>query len=562
MGSKKAIIVQSDKTILLDTHNPYFDEVRKRIFVFSELVKTPEHMHSYRVTPITLWNAAANGVPLQKIIDTLEIYTKYDIPKNVIEYIKRHYNAFGQAVLEKIDDEFLQLTVKDKKIREKIVNYASSFIEEERETSFLVRRKYRGQLKAELIKHLIPVRDIAGYDTGNKLDITLRKEMKSGDRFALRYYQSEAGYSFSKWKEGSGVIVLPCGAGKTVIGIGVMQDIGEYTLIIATSVDSVKQWKRELLDKTTLRDEDIGEYTGEQKNIRPVTITTYNMLIYRKNGDALFHNMDIFTRQNWGLIIYDEVHILPAPIFRMTTAIQSKRRLGLTATLVREDSLETEVFTLIGPKVYEYAWKMLEQEGWIAEAFCYEIRIPLSDVQHEAYRNANNRVKFRIASENPNKIKMIRTLIEKHKDNHILIIGHYLDQLKTIADRFKTQLIMGSTPQQERNKIFNDFRSGKINILVISKVGNFSIDLPDADVAIQISGMFGSRQEEAQRLGRILRPNSKHSHFYALVSKDTVEEEFSRKRQMFLLEQGYKYTVVDYLTMDKNKKQKVEVEKC
>ena len=562
MGSKKAIIVQSDKTILLDTHNPYFDEVRKRIFVFSELVKTPEHMHFYRVTPITLWNAAANGVSLEKILDTLETYTKYDIPKNVIEYIKRHYNAFGQVILEKDDGELLRLSAKDKKIREKIINYASSLIEEEHEDFFLINRKYRGQLKAELIKHLIPVRDVAGYDTGNKLDISLRTEMLSGGKFALRYYQSEAVYSFSKWKEGSGVIVLPCGAGKTVVGIGIMQDIGEYTLIIATSVDAVKQWKRELLDKTTLRDEDIGEYTGEQKKICPVTITTYNMLIYRKNGDAIFHNMDIFTQQNWGLIIYDEVHILPAPIFRMTTAIQSKRRLGLTATLVREDSLETEVFTLIGPKVYEYGWKILEQEGWIAEAFCYEIRVPLSDNQHETYRNANNRVKFRIASENPNKIKMIRTLIEKHKNSHILIIGHYLDQLKMIAKSLKTPLIMGSTPQQERTKIFDDFRNGKINMLVISKVGNFSIDLPDADVAIQISGMFGSRQEEAQRLGRILRPNSERSYFYALVSKDTVEEDFSRKRQMFLLEQGYKYTVIDYLTMDRNKKPQAEVEKC
>ncbi len=560
--SKKVIIVQSDKTILLDTHNPFFDEVRKRIFVFSELIKTPEHMHSYRITPITLWNAAANGVSLERILDTLETYKKYDIPKNVTEYIKRHYNAFGQVVLEKIDEAYLRLIVKDKKIREKVTNYAMSFIEEEKDDCFLIKRKYRGQLKAELIKHLIPVRDIAGYDTGNKLDIALRKEMLSGGHFALRYYQSEAVYSFSKWKEGSGVIVLPCGAGKTIVGIGVMKDIGEYTLIIATSVDSVKQWKRELLDKTTLKEEDIGEYTGEQKNIRPVTITTYNMLIYRKNGDAIFHNMDIFTQQNWGLIIYDEVHILPAPIFRMTTAIQSKRRLGLTATLVREDSLETEVFTLIGPKVYEYAWKMLEQEGWIAEAFCYEIRVPLSDTQHETYRNANNRVKFRIASENPNKMNMIKTLIEKHKNNHIIIIGHYLDQLKIIADRFKSPLIMGSTPQQDRNKIFDDFRNGKTKILVISKVGNFSIDLPDADVAIQISGMFGSRQEEAQRLGRILRPNSKRSYFYALVSKDTVEEEFSRKRQMFLLEQGYKYTVVDYLKMNENKKKETEVEKC
>ncbi|OHD55625.1 MAG: helicase [Spirochaetes bacterium GWF1_51_8] len=547
MTGKKAIVVQSDKTLLLDTHHPDFDEVRKLIIGFSELVKTPEHMHFYRITPISLWNAAANGMPLDSILKILDRYKKYDIPKNVIEYIKRHYSTYGQVILEKYDEEHLLLRVLQPKLVEKIEKFMSDHTEKVEEDGYIFKKSFRGELKASLIRHLIPVQDVAGFESGNKLDFELRNVTLGDSRFALRYYQSEGVYSFSKWREGSGVIVLPCGAGKTVVGMGIMQDIKEYTLIITTSVDSVKQWKRELMDKTTLTDDQIGEYTGDKKSIKPVTITTYNMLIYRKNAEGNFRNMDIFIRQNWGLIIYDEVHFLPAPIFRMTTAIQSKRRLGLTATLVREDNLETEVFTLIGPKVYEYPWKTLEKEGWIAEAFCYEIRIPLNPEGYEFYKNANNRTKFRIASENPNKIEMIEKLIRRYENGHILIIGHYLSQLKEIADLFDLPLITGSTPNNERAVIYDDFRSGKISALVISKVGNFSIDLPDANVAIQISGVFGSRQEEAQRLGRILRPDSGKSYFYALVSKDTIEEDFSRKRQMFLLEQGYKYTVVDYV---------------
>lgn len=552
MTVKKAVIIQSDKTILLDTHSPYFDEVRKRIVAFSELVKTPEHMHSYRITPISLWNAAANGVSLDHILEVLEQYKKYDIPANVTEYIKRHYSTYGQVVLSAHDENNLRLEVHNPKLLEKIRKYTGKYTTEETEggSTFLLPKGSRGEIKADLIRHLIPIHDIAGYDTGNRLDFDLRDISLRGTEFALRYYQSEAVYTFSKWKEGSGVIVLPCGAGKTIVGMGIMHSIQEYTLIITSSVDSVHQWRNELLDKTGLHPDQVGEYTGESKSICPVTITTYNMLIYRKSGDNGFRNMDIFTRQNWGLIIYDEVHILPAPIFRMTTAIQSKRRLGLTATLVREDNLETEVFTLIGPKVYEYAWKTLEKEGWIAQAFCYEMRVPLSHVQMEVYRNTGNRMKFRIASENANKISIVKQLIRKHQDSHILIIGHYLDQLKEIASHLDSPLITGNTPNVERSQIYEDFRKGRIQTLVISKVGNFSIDLPDADVAIQISGVFGSRQEEAQRLGRILRPKAEHSFFYALVSRDTVEEDFSRKRQMFLLEQGYKYTIIDYLRED------------
>lgn len=547
MKAKGSITIQSDKTLLLDTHHARFDAVRNRIINFAELLKTPTHIHFYRITPISLWNASANGVSLEYILSTLEENKKYDLPKNVVEYIKRHYFTYGQVVLEKLDEDhfFLHVKSENNDLIERIEKYAAKFISEKRENGYVILKQHRGEIKAKLIKHLIPVQDIAGYDTGNKLSFQLQKKIGNRD-FGLRYYQSEAVYIFSNWKEGSGVIVLPCGAGKTVVGIGIMNDIQEYTLIITTSVDSVKQWKRELLEKTTLQEEQIGEYTGNHKDLKPITITTYNMLIYRKSSDNRFKNMDVFGQQNWGLIIYDEVHILPAPIFRMTTAIQSKRRLGLTATLVREDNLESEVFTLIGPKIYEYPWKTLEKEGWIAEAVCYEIRIPLKISDYTLYQKSNNRTKFRIASENSNKINIVEHLISKHKKNHILIIGHYLDQLKQIAKVFNFPLITGNTPIPEREDIFKDFREGKIQCLVISKVGNFSIDLPQADVAIQISGVFGSRQEEAQRLGRILRPQSDKSYFYTLITKDSVEEDFSKKRQLFLVEQGYQYTVVDY----------------
>lgn len=560
MAAPNALIIQSDKTLLLDTHHPQFDEIRKRLITFSELIKTPEHIHSYRVTPISLWNAAANGISLDEIIGTLEKNKKYDIPKNVTSYIQKHFNSYGQVVMEESGSDQLKISVFDESILPRVEKYVSKHAVEQNENVFIVPKKFRGELKATLIKHLIPVHDIAGFDAGNKLPFDLREETLNGDSFDLRYYQKEAVDNFASWREGSGVIVLPCGAGKTIVGIATMQRIQEYTLIIATSVDSVQQWKREIMDKTTLTEDDIGEYTGEKKELRPVTITTYNMLIYRKNSESGFKNMDIFTRLNWGLILYDEVHILPAPIFRMTTAIQSKRRLGLTATLVREDHMETEVFTLIGPKIYEYAWKSLEKEGWIAEAQCFEIRCPLSPEVKELYHKANNREKFRIASENENKFDIIGQLLKEHPKSHILIIGHYLKQLEDISGYFDFPLITGNTPNSERAKIFEGFRSGEIPCLVISRVGNFSIDLPDADVAIQISGIFGSRQEEAQRLGRILRPDSGKSYFYAIVSKDTVEEEFSRKRQMFLLEQGYRYTILDFSDKGLNSPQKQAIE--
>ncbi len=555
MEQDKVIIVQADKTLLLDTHHPQFENVRKKIISFSELIKTPEHIHFYRITPISLWNSAANGVPLEEILSILDKYKKYEIPKNVFEYIKRHYSIYGKVLFESGDQGKMIIRVLDDKLLEKVRSLTEKYIEYADNEFLVVDKKLRGQIKSDLIKHLIPVKDIAGFDSGNTMEFSIKKITLDEKEFALRYYQSESVYSFSKWKEGSGVIVLPCGAGKTIVGIGIMHDIKEYTLIITTSVEAIRQWKREILDKTTLNPDDIGEYTAQKKEIKPITITTYNMLIHKNNKSEEMRNINIFTDQNWGLIIYDEVHILPAPIFRMTTFIQSKRRLGLTATLVREDNLESEVFTLIGPKIYEYSWKALEKEGWIAQAICFEIEIPLSKEDDLLYLNAGQRMKFRISSENINKLKVIKNLLQKYRNHHVLVIGHYISQLEEISKLFGIPLITGETPNQDREVMYHDFRKGLIGALAISRVGNFSIDLPVADVAIQVSGIFGSRQEEAQRLGRILRPQIGKSYFYTLVSKDTIEEEFARKRQMFLLEQGYQYTIID--CSDKNGSQEI-----
>ena len=478
MEQNKVIIVQADKTILVDVHHPQFDEVRRQIVSFSELVKTPEHVHFYRITPISLWNSAANGVPIDSIISVINKYKKYDIPQNVLEFVKKHYSNYGRVVFESKGDDQIHIQINDRILFEKLCAFLEKYIVEKTENSICVEKRHRGIIKSELIKHLIPVKDVAGYDVGNNLPCEIRNKTTEGKDFALRYYQSEAVYNFSQWKEGSGVIVLPCGSGKTIIGIGVIKDIESYTLIITTSVEAIRQWYREILDKTTLTSDDVGEYTSLKKEIKPITITTYNMLIHKTNKSEDMRNINLFTDKNWGLIIYDEVHILPAPIFRMTTFIQSKRRLGLTATLVREDNLETEVFTLIGPKVYEYSWKALEKEGWIAQAFCFEIKIPLTEEENYLYLNSSQRIKFRIASENSIKTQIVESLLEKYKDNHVIIIGHFISQLEEVAGMFNIPLITGETPNSEREVLYQKFRNGSIKILAVSRVGNFSIDLP------------------------------------------------------------------------------------
>ncbi|URA10108.1 DNA repair helicase XPB [Thermospira aquatica] len=550
-----ALTIQTNGTILLDTHHKDFEMVQKYLFAFAELTKTLEHVHFYRITPISLWNAAANKFPLSQIIHTLEDFSRYPVPKPVMEFIQQHYNRYGEVIFHRWQDQ-LFIEVKNAGLKEDLIRYLKDFQLNEREGGFLASFSDRGLIKATLIKHLIPVQDLAGYERGEKIPFTLRKVTRSGSEFALRFYQAEAAYLFSQWKEGSGVIVLPCGAGKTIVGMAVMSDIQENTLIIATNLEALHQWKRELLDKTTLTEDDIGEYTAQTKTIKPITLTTYYMLIHRKSNSEERH-IDILTQHQWGLIIYDEVHILPAPIFRMTTAIQSKRRLGLTATLVREDNREGEVFSLIGPKIYEYGWKTLEQEGWIATARCYEIRVPLSNEDFETYLNSSHRLRFRIASENKNKLDVLSHLLTRFSDQSILIIGHFLDQLQAISEFFSIPLITGQTPSEERERLYDAFRRRELTALIISRVGNFSIDLPGANVAIQVSGIFGSRQEEAQRLGRILRPQAQDVHFFTIVSQNTIEEEFAKRRQMFLIEKGYTYEVLYFTPKSKTLIQEV-----
>jgi DNA excision repair protein ERCC-3 len=417
------------------------------------------------------------------------------------------------------------------------------------ENQLLVDPGDRGNIKSALIKIGFPVEDLAGYIEGAPLPFELRETALSKKPFGLRKYQQEsvdAFYMRGSNHGGSGVIVLPCGAGKTCVGIGCIHAMQTQALVLTTNTMALRQWKSELLDKTTLTEDQIGEYSGDTKEIRPITIATYQVLTYRKTKDSPFVHFGLFDQGNWGIVIYDEVHLLPAPVFRATASLQARRRVGLTATLVREDAREDDVFSLIGPKKYDVPWKVLEKQGWIAQAICHEIRVPLRDEDRYAYAVAGKRSKFRIASTNVDKIDICRKLLKKHKNDNILVIGQYLDQLKEFAEGLKAPIITGKTSQKERERLYSAFRSGEIKLLIVSKVANFAIDLPDANVAIQISGTFGSRQEEAQRLGRILRPKSDEgiAHFYSIVSKDSSDQEFSIKRQLFLTEQGYRYTIM------------------
>lgn len=546
------LIVQSDRSILLETDNDKFEIVRDSLAQFAELVKSPEHIHTYRITPLSLWNAASAGKMADEIIKDLFEFSKYDVPQNIIQDIKEYVSRYGRLKL--IKDETtgeLELISEDPYLIAEINSHrhVKELIKGKKDKyTILVNDGMRGRVKQALIKIGFPVEDLAGYVEGTTLDVEILDKTKAGMNFGLRPYQKDSVEVFhagGSSRGGSGVLVLPCGAGKTIIGIGVLAKVKMQTLILTTNITALRQWKTELIDKTSLTEQQVGEYSGEVKDIKPVTITTYQILTYRKTKDDEFIHLNLFDLQNWGLIIYDEVHLLPAPVFRAVADIQAKRRLGLTATLVREDGKEDDVFSLIGPKKFDVPWKVLEKQGWIAQAICTEIRIPLNEENRMQYATADSKLKFRIASENPAKLEIIKDLIEKHKDDNILIIGQYIDQLNAIADRFECPIITGKTPNKEREKIYGDFKSGVLKRLIVSKVANFAIDLPDANVAIQVSGTFGSRQEEAQRLGRILRPKSEGNlaHFYSLVTKDTKDQDFSANRQLFLTEQGYRYKI-------------------
>jgi DNA excision repair protein ERCC-3 len=544
------LIVQSDGTVLLEVQNPRYEEARDRLARFAEVVKSPEYVHTYRITPLSLWNAAAAGTSTDEILRALAELSKYDVPANVREDVRDNIARYGRLRLIRKDDRLLLIS-RDELLLTEIVHQREMLgvlADRISPHAVVVEPLARGQVKQRLVHLGWPVEDLAGYTPGAPLQVELRGEALSGRPFGLRDYQQDAVaayYAGGADRGGSGVVVMPCGAGKTMVGMGAMAAVGAWTLIISTNTVAVRQWIDELTDKTRLEAEQIGEYTGERKEIRPVTITTYQCMTWRPSRKVDFPHLQLMTGHDWGLIIYDEVHLLPAPVFRATSDIQARRRLGLTATLVREDGREGDVFALIGPKRHDVPWKDLEQKGWIAPAVCHEIRVPMPRDARVEYSVASRGEQYRLAAENPAKMGVLMDLVDRHREDQVLVIGQYLDQLGAIAKAVKAPLITGRTPTRERQRLYDLFRRGEIKLLVVSKVANFAIDLPDANVAIQVSGTFGSRQEEAQRLGRILRPKSDGGQaiFYTLVSKDTRDQEFSANRQLFLTEQGYQYVI-------------------
>jgi DNA excision repair protein ERCC-3 len=546
------LIVQGDRSVLVEVDNPRYAEARDALAPFAELEKSPEHIHTYRLTPLSLWNAAAAGLTAESMIEVLRRFSKFPLPTNLATDIADLVSRYGRVKLERFGDK-LKLVCGDRPLLEelarqpKVRDYLGDRLDP---TSFVVDPAFRGVLKQGLIAVGYPAEDLAGYTEGAGLAFRLREIARNGLPFRVRDYQREAADIFfagGDARGGSGVIVLPCGAGKTIVGIAAMALMQRSTLVLTTSITAVKQWRREILEKTDLDEKQIAEYTGEIKEIGPVTIATYQILTHRPDKKEEFPHFKLFDQRDWGLIIYDEVHLLPAPVFRVTAQIQARRRLGLTATLIREDGREEDVFSLIGPKKYDVPWRELETRGWIAEATCTEIRVALPEPLRMEYAVAEWRNKYRIASENPAKDEVVRRLLERYHGNRILIIGQYLKQLRQLSKRFEMPLITGQTPNSIREDLYDRFRKGELRNLILSKVGNFALDLPDANVLIQVSGTFGSRQEEAQRLGRILRPKAggEVAHFYTLVTRDTRELDFAHHRQLFLTEQGYSYTIAD-----------------
>jgi DNA excision repair protein ERCC-3 len=544
---ENALIVQSDSSVLLDVHAPRAAEARAALAPFAELVKSPEHIHTYRLTPLSIWNACASGLAAGQMVAALNEHARYAVPKNVEPEVLELAARYGRVVITR-DGYWLRCTCSDDATAERLSRdreagrYLAVRIDA---TGFHVDPSQRGVLKQALTAAGFPAEDLAGYASGEPFPVALRESAG----FVVRDYQRQAAEAFylaGSARGGSGVVVLPCGAGKTIVGMAAMELVGQTALVLTTSLTAVQQWRRELLDKTTLRPGDIAEYTGERKDTGPVTLTTYQILTWRADRDGEFPHLALFRARSWGLIIYDEVHLLPAPVFRATADLQARRRLGLTATLVREDGREADVFALIGPKRFDVPWKDLERQAWIAAATCVEERVPMSAERRMEYALADRRSQFRIAAENPAKMARLRELLASHSAGRTLIMGEYLAQVEAIAREIGAPLITGRTPQAERESIYASFRRKELHCLVLSKVGNFAIDLPDADVLIQVSGAFGSRQEEAQRLGRILRPkeDGRAAHFFTLVSRDTREEEFAHHRKLFLTEQGCSYQVV------------------
>ena len=572
MNYENPLIVQGDRSLLLDVHAPLAEECRNALIPFAELEKSPEHLHTYRLTPLSLWNAASAGFSADDAAEVLQKYARYDVPQSVVAWIKETESRFGKITLiagpdievpvkegsaEKIVEHFLYLVADSLPVFKEIgANHSvkkllTSTLEDSDapQYSFLLKLTDRGTIKQLLLQAGWPVKDEVALIDGEPLDVSLRETTSSGRPLEIREYQKGAAHALVGDRgpgTGFGTIVLPCGAGKTIVGMTIMDMLKTSTLIITTNISAVHQWIDELLDKTNLTADQIAEYSGESKTIKQVTVATYQVLTWRPDKEGPYPHFSIFHERPWGLIIYDEVHMLPAPVFRVVADLQAVRRVGLTATLVREDGCEGYVFSLVGPKRYDVPWKELERDRWIASAECIEVRIDLPGTQEIDYAVAGTREKHKIASMNPDKLPVVRQIIDHFPDDKILVIGQYLQQLDEIVKELGCPIITGKTPNTERDRIYNDFREGKIRVLVVSKVANFAIDLPDASLAIQVSGTFGSRQEEAQRLGRILRPKERKSRFFTLITRNTVEEEFGSNRQKFLAEQGYEYKIVRY----------------
>ena len=535
------LIVQSDRTVLLEVAHPLAEDARHDLAVFAELERAPEHIHTYRITRLGLWNARAAGHDASDMLATLEKYSKFAIPQTVSVDITETVGRYGRLVIERDSEGALVLHSSDQAVLTEIAGakrIAPLLIGHPSPETYLVEAWARGQLKQELVKLGWPAEDLAGYTPGTPHDIALLK-----DGWALRDYQNTAVASF--FDGGSGVVVLPCGAGKTLVGAGAMATAKTNTLILVTNTVSARQWRDELLKRTTLTAEEIGEYSGQVKEVKPVTIATYQILTAKRKGE--YAHLELLDAMDWGLVIYDEVHLLPAPVFKLTAELQARRRLGLTATLVREDGREGDVFSLIGPKRFDAPWKEIEAQGFISPANCYEVRIDLPQSERLSYAAAADDERYRLAATAPAKLGVVQALIAKHEGERILVIGQYLDQIDELAEVLNAPQLTGATPIDERERLYQAFRVGEVKVLVVSKVANFSVDLPEATVAIQVSGSFGSRQEEAQRLGRLLRPKESglSANFYTLVARDTVDQDFAQNRQRFLAEQGYSYTILD-----------------
>lgn len=554
------LIIQGDRTLLLDVHAPLAKECRNALLPFAELERSPEHLHTYRLSPLSLWNAASAGLSVDHITTTLQNYSRYAIPESITTWITEIYSRYGKIILKQDNrtvtplgkEEYLLLYVQTEAIFKEIASYTvlkkyiTPLVDFNLKVFELVLTD-RGTIKYELLKQGWPIQDEVPLQDGEPLVFSIKKESTEGKPLMLRSYQTEAASSVlgdGAPGTGFGTIVLPCGSGKTIVGMILMEKLQTSTLIVTTNISAVRQWKAELLDKTTLVSEQIGEYSGEEKTIYDVTIATYQILTWRKNKAGPYPHFQLFKEKKWGLIIYDEVHLLPAPIFRVTAELQATRRAGLTATLVREDGCEGQVFSLVGPKRYDVPWKELESAGWIATAECIEFRLDLPQEQEYEYAGAPLRQKYRIAGENLLKLDIVQQLVTRFFSDKILVIGQYLTQLTQIANALHAPIITGKTPSQEREQLYQQFRDGIVRVLVVSKVANFAIDLPDASIAIQVSGTFGSRQEEAQRLGRILRPKERVARFITLITRNTQEEIFGANRQKFLTEQGYSYRLV------------------